>query len=145
MINYINTKNIDISELMMFLLTYATWKISKEINHHITAINNTTCLITAWDDGKIIGTARSLSDCARWATIVDVLVHPNYRNQGIGKKIIEELLECPEMKVRTVYLATENQESFYNKLGFQSIKGNCTYLIKVNKEIEHEFVLPVNV
>lgn len=80
--------------------------------------------------------ARGLSDEVRWATIVDVLVHPNYRGQAIGKQMIERLLNQQEMQVRTIYLGTPDKEKFYSKLEFRTVNQHYSYMIKVNKENE---------
>lgn len=78
-----------------------------------------------------------------WETIIDVLVHPNYRGQSIGIHMIEKLLEEQEMKVRTIYLATPDKENFYTKLGFKTANEHCSYMIKVQNLNEHDYILPV--
>ncbi|WGX77823.1 GNAT family N-acetyltransferase (plasmid) [Paraclostridium bifermentans] len=107
-------------------------------------IEKSSSIITCWNKNNLIGMARSLSDEVRWATIIDVLVHPEHRGKGIGSKIIESLLEQPEMQVRTIYLATPDKEDFYNKLGFKTVNKHCSYMIKVQKDTEDNFELPVN-
>ncbi|MCY6372396.1 GNAT family N-acetyltransferase [Clostridium ganghwense] len=66
-----------------------------------------------------------MSDEVRWATIIDVLVHPDYRGKGIGNEMIEKLLNQKEMQVRTLYLATADKEKFYNKSGFKTVNKYC--------------------
>ncbi|MGG2087374.1 GNAT family N-acetyltransferase [Priestia aryabhattai] len=46
----------------------------------------------AYDENKITGFGRSLSDGVFNAAIYDVVVDEHYQNKGIGKKIIENLL-----------------------------------------------------
>lgn len=46
--------------------------------------------------------------------------------------------------MRTIYLATPDKEKFYSKLGFQTVNQYCSYMIKVNKENEENYFLPID-
>lgn len=144
MIRLLNSKDLDIDKVKDFYCNYATWKVPSKYEDWEKIIKKSSSIITCWDNNSLVGMARSLSDEVRWATIIDVLVHPKYRGKGIGSKIIESLLEQPEMYVRTIYLATPDKEDFYNKLGFKTVNEYCCYMIKVQKDIEDNYVLPVN-
>ena len=73
-----------------------------------------TCI--AYADGRIIGTARVLSDGVCNAYVVDVWTLSAYRNHGIARKMMQILLD--ELQGQHVYLFTDSAVDFYKKLGF---------------------------
>lgn len=143
MIRFLNSKDLDIDKVKGFYCNYATWKVPIKYDDWEKIIKKSSSIITCWDNNSLIGMARSLSDEVRWATIIDVLVHPKYKGKGIGSKIIKSLLEQPEMYVRTIYLATPDKEDFYNKLGFETVNEHCCYMMKVQTTNEDNYILPV--
>ncbi len=86
------------------------------------AILESWCVITAYDDGKLIGTGRVISDGVFHALIVDVIVRPEYQKHGIGTLIMQRLLErCRAARLRDVQLfCARGKAPFYQKLGFVS-------------------------
>lgn len=70
----------------------------------------------AYIDGRIVGTARVLSDGVCNAYIVDVWTLTAYRNQGIARTMMQQLLD--ELQGQHVYLFTDDAVEFYKKLGF---------------------------
>ena len=140
---YCNSKDIDTSKVKDFYCKYATWKVSNKFDDWEKIIEKSSCIVTCWDDNILMGMARALSDEVRWATVIDVLVHPDYRGQSIGRNIIEKLLEEQEMQVRTIYLATPDKENFYSNLGFKTANEHCSYMIKVQNTNEYDYILPV--
>lgn len=142
MIKFSKSKVIDVDVIRDFYCNYATWKVTDDIPDLEKIIENSSCIITAWQEDKLIGAARGLSDEVRWATIIDVLVHPSYRNKSIGRSIVEKLLDDKTMQVRTVYLATPDKEKFYTNLGFKTANEYCSYMIKVNLDKDEEYFLP---
>ncbi len=71
-------------------------------------------------DNKIVGTGTTIihHDVA-W--LAHILVHPDHRNQGIGRFITLKLIETAKAKhCNTIYLlATELGEPVYSKVGFE--------------------------
>ena len=143
MIRIVDTKDINPNLIMDFYNKHATWMVSTSLKDWKEIIENSSCIISAWDSENLIGAARSLSDGVRWATIIDVLVHPKYQRKGIGCKIIKKMIEQDSMQVRTIYLATENMDEFYMKNGFIDVSNKCSYMIRLNKDNEEKYVLPV--
>lgn len=85
------------------------------------AFRNSYKVVTAWKEGKLVGAGRLISDGLCYGTIYDVGVLQAYRGQGIGKGIMEALLEGNEHLL--LYLtSTFGNESFYEKLGFKKHK-----------------------
>lgn len=95
---------------------------------------NSDAVISVWDGGKLVGMMRALSDAVRWATILDVLVHPDYRNQGLGTALLNRLLAEEIMHVRTIYIGTENAKMFYAKNGFETANEKGEWMILIQRE-----------
>ena len=80
----------------------------------------------AYDEqlSKAIGMGRVLSDGISDGYIQDVVVLPSYRGKGIGKKIIQTLIDyCLSKEVTWIALISEpGFSSFYKPLGFQEMK-----------------------
>jgi ribosomal protein S18 acetylase RimI-like enzyme len=74
-----------------------------------------TCL--AYAEGRIIGTARALSDGVCNAYVVDVWTLTEFRQQGVARQMMELLLA--DLTGQHVYLFTDDAIEFYKKLGFQ--------------------------
>lgn len=85
-----------------------------------TAIRNSTYVVTAWHADRLVGLARGLSDDVSIFYLQDILVHPDYQRQGIGRKLLQNCLDRYH-HVRTKLLLTddeEKQKTFYRSLGF---------------------------
>ncbi|AYA75950.1 GNAT family N-acetyltransferase [Bacillus sp. Y1] len=87
-----------------------------------TAICNSWYSISIYHNRKLIGFGRIISDGIYQTLICDVMVHPEYQGQGIGKKIIEALLKkCEGEGIKWVQLfCAKGKQEFYHKLGFIS-------------------------
>ena len=66
---------------------------------------------------------RVLSDGVSDAYIQDLVVLPEYRKKGIGKKLITDLIQyCKSKNISWIALISEpNQEEFYKKIGFKEM------------------------
>ncbi len=75
--------------------------------------------------GKTIGMGRVLSDGTSDAYIQDLVILQEYRNKGIGKKLVKKLIDyCKSKNIHWIALISEpNQEKFYKKIGFQEMKN----------------------
>lgn len=104
----------------LFNLT-AFWARDRGLADLQIALENSSPVVTAWDGDALIGFARSTSDGIYRATIWDVVVHPDYQGAGIGRKLVQTIISHPQVsRVERVYLMTTNQQSFYEKIGFES-------------------------
>jgi len=75
--------------------------------------------------GKALGMGRLISDGVSDAYIQDLVVLSEYRKQGVGKQIVEALLDkCLSAGLLWVGLIAEpGQDKFYDALGFKPM-GN---------------------
>lgn len=116
----IQKSKIDLSQLQQLFKVTAFWAQNRSIEDLEIAIANSDPVVTVWDGEKIIGFARATSDGIYRATIWDVVIHPDYRGAGLGRKLVETVLTHPRLnRVERVYLMTTHQQSFYQRIGFE--------------------------
>jgi N-acetylglutamate synthase-like GNAT family acetyltransferase len=89
----------------------------------------------------LIGFSRATSDGIYRATIWDVVIHPDYRGAGLGRKLVETVLSHPRMnRVERVYLMTTHQQSFYERIGFQC--NSTTTMVLYNQPLPSPLPMP---
>jgi ribosomal protein S18 acetylase RimI-like enzyme len=80
------------------------------------SFENSYAACIATSQGRIIGTARVLSDGVCNAYLVDVWTLSEFRRKGIASTMIQRLLS--QLSGQHVYLQTDDASEFYVKLGF---------------------------
>lgn len=69
--------------------------------------------------GRLVATARAITDTAWLASIHDVVVHPDFRGRGIGERLVRLLLDHPRVRAcKAVRLGTSDGQEFYRRIGF---------------------------
>ena len=86
----------------------------------------------AFDDGALIGVGRALADGLDCSYICDIAVHPEYQGIGLGKRIVQNLIEQSQGHKKIILYANPGKEGFYAKLGFQ--KMNTAMAIFQNED-----------
>jgi GNAT superfamily N-acetyltransferase len=81
--------------------------------------------------GKAVGMGRVISDAISDAYIQDLVVLADWRNFGVGKMILDTLLEeCKIRKIAWIGLIAEpGKEDFYSTLGFRPMAGYVPMLL----------------
>lgn len=86
--------------------------------------------IVCYKDGeKTIATARLVWDFGYIAFICDVIVHPDYQKKGLGKKLMNDILDFIKENIKEGYrvkvnlMSSKGKEEFYKKFGF-SVRPN---------------------
>lgn len=88
---------------------------------HKKAFGNSYAVIFIFEEDKLIGFGRAVSDGTYQATLYDIAVLPEHQGQGIGRLIVENLLVLlPQCNV--ILYAAVGKEEFYQKLGFKRLK-----------------------
>jgi len=88
------------------------------------ALKNSLYTLIAMDGDLPIGMARVVGDGGYVYFICDVIVRPSYQSCGLGKQIIENVLQWLESQVdegETIMvnlMSAMEKEPFYEKLGF---------------------------
>ncbi len=83
------------------------------------SIENSLCF-GLFHGAKQIGFARIVSDLATIYMLSDVFILESYRGRGLGKWLMECIVNSPELKNLIGLLATKNAQGLYRKYGFRS-------------------------
>jgi spermidine synthase len=126
MIKIRNCKRKDIDSIISIYKSNGWWKDCDNKKQLIKLIKNSHCFIVAQDKGKIIAMGRAISDKSSDAYIQDLAVIKEYRNKGIGLKIVKKIIEILKKdKINWIGLiAQNNTEKFYEKLGFKIMENS---------------------
>ena len=125
---------IDLNQLQVLFKLGAFWAQERSVEDLSVAIANSEPVISVWDGERLIGFARATSDGIYRATIWDVVIHPDYRGAGLGRKLVETVLSHPRMnRVERVYLFTTHQQRFYERIGFEC--NSSTTMVLYNQPL----------
>jgi len=85
------------------------------------AIDSSWGWVSAFDNDRLIGIGRLISDGALYALVCDMIVHPEYQKRGIGSSILNMLKDkCVEHDIQRVWLfSAKGQIDFYLHNGFE--------------------------
>ena len=73
--------------------------------------------VVAWDQQRVVGFGRALCDGVSNGYISMVAVAPDRRGQGIGRKLVECLIQ-DDVNLTWVLRAGRNSEGFWKRMGF---------------------------
>lgn len=88
-------------------------------------------ILTARDNDRIVGVARSLTDFSFCTYLSDLAVDPDYQHRGIGKELIRRTqLEAPEAKL--ILLAAPAAVHYYPHIGMKRHE-HCFYIDRADE------------
>ena len=124
MIEYkVDDKEINASFFVSFV--NQIWQGDYNIERTQVALSK-TINITAYDGNVLVGCLRILSDGYYFGTITELLVLPEYQQQGIGSKLLQ--LAKDNTPTMLYFGAQPGIEAFYEKNGCQ--KSLQSYVIE---------------
>jgi len=95
-------------------------------------IRGSHCFVIASHEGCLVGMGRTISDRASDAYIQDLIVHPEHRGRGIGKRMVQELVgRLQSDGLGWIGLVAEaGTWDFYRRIGFADMPGSVLMLKK---------------
>ncbi len=113
------------------------WSSAEKPNTLYNALLNSHSLVTAWDNGKLVGLGNAISDGYLVVYYPHLAVLPEYQGQGIGTRIVKSLLRKYKDFHQQVLVADGRAIEFYKKCGFKNT-GKCRALW-IYPGNDHEF------
>lgn len=84
---------------------------------------NSNLIVTAWDDHKLVGVSRSITDWAWSCYLADLAINEDYKKAGIGKKLIELTKEKVGDESIVLLLSVPTAMEYYPKVGMQKVEN----------------------
>ena len=82
-------------------------------------LQHANLLVSARDDGRLVGFARALTDFSYCCYISDLAVDRDYQRQGIGKQLLLTIQKKLGEEVMVCLLSTPEAMSYYPHARFQ--------------------------
>ncbi len=83
------------------------------------SVENSWVLTVVAPDGAMAGMARVITDWATMYYISDLFILPPHRGRGLGKALVQAIVEHPQLKKLKGILRTADACSLYEQFGFQ--------------------------
>ncbi|WP_338780239.1 GNAT family N-acetyltransferase [Metabacillus sp. FJAT-52054] len=133
--NYEFKNNIPTLEEYKYLCESVGWTHYMNFEVAETSLKNSIYCITVTDHNQIVGMGRIVGDGSIYFYIQDIVVHPDYQNNGIGNEIMNSLINflnrnAPN-KAFVGLFASQGNESFYEKYKFKDYSPNMTGMFTV--------------
>jgi len=107
------------AERMLTLLRQTYWARERTLEEMLLAIANSECFgayLTGTNEQ--IGMVRVVTDYVCAYYICDVIVDPVFRGMGVGKKMMEQVVNDPAFGHLRGLLVTSDAHGLYEKYGF---------------------------
>ena len=128
-------EKLDIVAIHDFLSKYSGWSNNIPIDKVKISIENSLNFGLFHND-KQIGFARVISDFSTIAYLGDIYVLDNYRGHGLSKKLMESVMNHPNLQdLRRWILLTSTAEWVYKKYGFTELPKPEIYMELFNPNI----------
>src|SRR5688572_7091300 len=83
-------------------------------------LKHANLLCTAWDNRKLVGVARSLTDFEFCCYLSDLAVDESYQKMGIGRELIRLTQSKLRPAAKLILLAAPAAEAYYPRIGFEA-------------------------
>jgi predicted N-acetyltransferase YhbS len=142
----LNQKTVDISYQHLRKITEAEFVdlLKRSTLSERRPIDDTNCikamlkhanlLCTAWDDAKLVGVARSVTDFEYCCYLSDLAVDKEYQRIGIGKGLIRLTQSRLGEKAKIILLAAPAAENYYGPVGFEPHRS--AWVVSARKALE---------
>jgi GNAT superfamily N-acetyltransferase len=123
---------LDIDGIHDFLSTRSCWAKGRTRETVLKSIENSLCFGVYDERGKLVAFARVVTDCAVFAFLMDVFVLETYRGRGLGKKLMDYIMQYPPLQgLKRWQLGTNDAHGLYRRYGFKELAAPERHMEKV--------------
>lgn len=122
--NGLTVKHNELTAEEFIELWETVWGSGPSLEQTKLAMEHTLFRVSVYDNEKVVAMARMIGDMGLNYYIKDVVVRPEYQKKGIGKLLINELLDFVKKNgvsgtdIFVELCAVPDKVPFYEKLGF---------------------------
>ncbi len=113
-----------LQQLKRLLDAHSFWASGRSQRQLSRMLAGSQAVVSAWQGAQLVGFGRATSDGVFRAVLWDVVVAGEHQGQGLGRRIVEALLQEPALQgVERTYLMTTKSAGFYEQLGFTAMES----------------------
>ena len=105
-----------------------------------TVFSNSMFKCFAYENGRLAGAGRVLADGVDCAYICDVAVLPSHQGTGLGKAIVNQLVEWSRGHKKIILYSVPGKEPFYRKFGFLRMKTAMAIFENQQQQLERGYL-----
>src|SRR3546814_2320921 len=87
-----------------------------------TAFSNSMFKCFASADGTVVAAGRAVADGVDCSYICDIAVHPDHPGTGLGKQVIQRLVDRSRGHRKVLLYAVPGKEPLYRRFGFRRMR-----------------------
>lgn len=128
-------EKLDTTLIHRYLSVESYWAKGRSVEEVRLSVEHSLCFGAYAPGGKQLGFARVLTDHVVFAWLMDVFVIPEVRGQGIGRQLLEAVMNPPGLRaVNGIGLRTEDAHALYQRYGFEALSHPYTWMYKTNRK-----------
>ncbi len=115
---------------LLKLYHQAWWSKDRTEDHVDFILANSSLYVGIVDSqtNRLLGFLRVLTDYFKFAYIYDVIVDENHQNLGLGKQLIQSVMDHPSLQTIPYIelVCKKTKQSYYEQFGFTDNYGDST-------------------
>ena len=92
---------------------------------------NSNLVISAWENGELVGLARSLTDFSWCTYLADLEVRRDHQKSGVGRRLVELTREAVGERSMVLLLSVPDAMSYYPKIGMDPVENGFIFDRKI--------------
>lgn len=98
---------------------YRVAPLGEKPPHHLQKVfSNSMFQCFVYENARLIAVGRALADGGDCSYICDIAVLPSHQGTGLGKQVVNHLIEKSRGHKKIILYAVPGKEPFYRKFGF---------------------------
>lgn len=125
---------LDVGMVHRFLSDSSYWAQGRSVEEVRRSIEHSLCF-GAYASGAQIAFGRAVTDFTVFAYLADIFVLPEWRGQGVGKRLVQAIVEHPELqRLPGMLLRTKDAQTLYAQFGFVSPRHPAELMARYRSE-----------
>lgn len=130
MIKYLDKKEFEVKDIRDLFLS-VHWESGNYPEKIVKGLKNSSVVISAWYDNKLVGLIRGLDDGETVGFIHYLLVNPEYQGLHIGYELMKQLMDRYKNLLYVKIMPSDPATiKFYEKFGFKRYDNYSALEIK---------------
>jgi ribosomal protein S18 acetylase RimI-like enzyme len=102
---------------------FVGWPNPPTPDRFLSVLRGSSHVVTAWDDGRLVGFVNALSDGTLTAYLPLLEVLPTHQGQGIGSELVRRMLALLDSHYAVDVVCDEDLAPFYERFGLVRLAG----------------------